>query len=58
LADASAAGVAAEVVELESLALDIDTADDLEALQRTLESTHGGAAHTRGMLSQLLRARS
>lgn len=58
LADASAAGVAAEVVELDSLALDIDTADDLEALQRTLETTHGGAAHTRGMLNQLLRARS
>lgn len=58
LADASAAGIAAEVVELESLALDIDTADDLDALQRTLDSTHGGAAHTRGMLNQLMRARS
>jgi 2-phospho-L-lactate guanylyltransferase len=58
LADASAAGVGAEVVELDSLALDIDTSDDLEALHRTLESTHGGAAHTRGMLSQLMRARS
>jgi len=58
LADASAAGVAAEVVELDSLALDIDTSDDLEALQRTLETTHGGAAHTRGMLNQLMRARS
>ena len=58
LADASVAGVAAEAVELDSLALDVDTADDLEALQRALESTHGGAAHTRGMLSQLLRARS
>jgi len=58
LADADAAGVPAEVVELDSLALDIDTTDDLEALQRHLESTHGGAAHTRGMLSQLLRARS
>jgi 2-phospho-L-lactate guanylyltransferase len=58
LADAGAAGVAAEVVELDSLALDIDTAEDLEALQRALERTHGGAAHTRGMLNQLLRARS
>jgi len=58
LADASAAGIAADVVELDSLALDIDTSDDLEALQQTLESTHGGAAHTRGMLNQLLRARS
>jgi 2-phospho-L-lactate/phosphoenolpyruvate guanylyltransferase len=58
LAEAAAAGVPAEVVELESLGLDIDTADDLEALQRQFESTHGGAAHTRGMLNQLMRARS
>jgi 2-phospho-L-lactate/phosphoenolpyruvate guanylyltransferase len=58
LAEASAAGVPAEAVELDSLALDIDTTDDLEALRRRLESTHGGAAHTRGMLNQLLRARS
>jgi 2-phospho-L-lactate/phosphoenolpyruvate guanylyltransferase len=58
LADAGAAGVPAEVVELDSLALDIDTTDDLEALQRHLENTHGGAAHTRGMLNQLMRARS
>ncbi|HEY4826832.1 MAG TPA: 2-phospho-L-lactate guanylyltransferase [Solirubrobacteraceae bacterium] len=58
LAEASAAGVPAEVVELDSLGLDIDTTDDLEALQRRLGSTHGGAAHTRGMLNQLLRARS
>lgn len=57
-ADASAAGVPAEVVELDSLALDIDTTDDLETLTRRLENIHGGAAHTRGMLNQLLRARS
>ena len=58
LADAQAAGVPAEVVELDSLALDIDTPDDLDALQRTLASTHGGAAHTRGMLNQLMRSRA
>lgn len=58
LSDAEVAGVAAEVVELPSLALDIDTAEDLDALQQTLESTHGAAAHTRGMLNQLLRSRS
>ena len=58
VADAQAAGVAAEVVELSSLALDVDTPDDLDALQQRLDSTHGGAAHTRGMLSQLMRARS
>jgi 2-phospho-L-lactate/phosphoenolpyruvate guanylyltransferase len=58
LADASVAGVAAEVVELPSLALDVDTPDDLAALQRRLDATHGAAAHTRGMLNQLMRARS
>jgi 2-phospho-L-lactate guanylyltransferase len=58
IAEAGASGVPAEVVELESLALDVDTSEDLEALQRQLSSTHGGAAHTRGMLNQLLRARS
>ncbi len=58
LADAQASGVPAEVVELDSLALDVDTPDDLEALQRRLTGTHGGAAHTRGMLNQLMRARA
>jgi 2-phospho-L-lactate/phosphoenolpyruvate guanylyltransferase len=56
LSDASAAGVPAEVVELHSLGLDVDTPDDLDALRRELASTRGGAAHTRGMLSQLTRA--
>lgn len=58
LADASAAGVPAEVVELDSLGLDVDTPEDLEALRRTLASMHGGAAHTRGMLNQLTRAQA
>jgi 2-phospho-L-lactate/phosphoenolpyruvate guanylyltransferase len=58
LADANKAGIAAEVVELESLALDVDTPDDLEALRGQLASTHGGAAHTRGMLNQLMRSRA
>jgi 2-phospho-L-lactate/phosphoenolpyruvate guanylyltransferase len=57
-ADASAAGIPAEVVELDPLALDVDTPDDLEELRRTLASTHGGAAHTRGMLTQLMRAQA
>jgi 2-phospho-L-lactate/phosphoenolpyruvate guanylyltransferase len=57
LADASTAGVPAQVVELDSLALDVDTPEDLEALRRQLAETHGGAAHTRGMLNQLMRAR-
>jgi 2-phospho-L-lactate guanylyltransferase len=58
MADARSHGIAAEVIELDSLALDIDTPDDLEALQQRLAATHGGAAHTRGMLNQLMRARA
>ena len=58
MADADAAGVPAEVVAVPCLALDIDTPDDLEALQQHLTRTRGGAARTRGMLNQLLRARS
>jgi len=58
LADAQQSDVPAQVVEIDSLALDIDTPDDLEALQRKLAATHGGAAHTRGMLNQLMRARA
>lgn len=57
-AHAESAGIAHEVIEVTSLALDIDTPDDLEALQAKLASTHGGAAHTRGMLNQLMRSRS
>jgi 2-phospho-L-lactate guanylyltransferase len=52
---AQAAGVPAEVVEVASLALDVDTPDDLAALQEQLAGSRGGAAHTRGMLHQLQR---
>lgn len=52
---ASSNGAEAEVVTVSSLALDIDTPDDLRALQQALLSTRGAAAHTRGMLSQLTR---
>lgn len=51
-------GTAAEVVEVSTLALDVDTAEDLAVLRQTLDSTRGGAAHTRGMLSQLMRSRA
>ncbi len=44
------------VVEVPSLGLDIDTPEDLEALVSRFESTRGGAAHTRGMISQLIRS--
>jgi 2-phospho-L-lactate guanylyltransferase len=56
--NATAAGVHIETVEVPSLALDIDTPEDLAAVEATLERTRGGAAHTRGMLRQLLRSRS
>ena len=52
---AEEAGVAVEVAEVESLSLDVDTPDDLEALRAVVSSRRGGAAHTRGMLNQLMR---
>jgi 2-phospho-L-lactate/phosphoenolpyruvate guanylyltransferase len=57
LANARAAGVAAETVQLASLALDIDTPDDLAAAEQALADSRGGAAHTRGMLMQMTRSR-
>jgi 2-phospho-L-lactate guanylyltransferase len=56
--NAAAAGVTALTVEVPSLALDIDTPEDLAAVEATLNETRGGAAHTRGMLRQLSRSRS
>jgi 2-phospho-L-lactate/phosphoenolpyruvate guanylyltransferase len=55
---ASAAGVTAHTVEVSSLALDLDTPEDLQAVETTLDDTRGGAAHTRGMLRQLARSRA
>jgi|SRR5947209_389975 2-phospho-L-lactate/phosphoenolpyruvate guanylyltransferase len=55
LADAGSAGLNHEMVEVPTLALDIDTAEDLEELRSVLAGTHGGAAHTRGMLRRLAR---
>ena len=50
---AQAAGAHLAVDEVPSLLLDVDTADDLEALRVALGTWHGNAAHTRGMLSRL-----
>jgi 2-phospho-L-lactate/phosphoenolpyruvate guanylyltransferase len=58
VADAEVAGTVAEVVSVASLELDIDTPEDLEVLRGMLQNSHGGAAHTRGMLSQMLRSRT
>lgn len=52
------AGTAHEIVEVPSLGLDIDTPEDLTDLIAVLDRTHGGAAHTRGMLNQMLRSRA
>jgi len=49
------AGIPIEVAETPSLALDVDTPEDLAALQEALAARRGGAAHTRGMLYQLQR---
>ena len=53
---ARAMGVSWHVREVSSLALDVDTADDLETLADALAQRRGGAAHTRGMMAQLGRA--
>src|SRR5450755_948568 len=58
LAIARQAGAAGEVVDVPSLALDVDTPEDLAALRAALAVTHGRAAHTRGMLNQLMRSRA
>jgi 2-phospho-L-lactate/phosphoenolpyruvate guanylyltransferase len=55
---ATAAGITAHTVEVSSLALDLDTPEDLQTVETTLDETRGGAAHTRGMLRQLARSRA
>lgn len=52
---AQEAGLSVELAELPSLALDVDTPEDLAALRDLMASRRGGAAHTRGMLRQLVR---
>lgn len=55
--EADAAGVIKRTVEVPTLALDLDTPEDLAAMEAALQQRHGGAAHTRGMLRQLSRSR-
>lgn len=52
---ARAARLDSETVEVGSLGLDVDTPEDLAAVEATLAASRGGAAHTRGMLRQLSR---
>jgi 2-phospho-L-lactate/phosphoenolpyruvate guanylyltransferase len=49
------AGITPELAKLPSIELDVDTPDDFAALQEQLAARRGGAAHTRGMLKQMLR---
>lgn len=53
---AQQAGLTVETGEVPSLALDVDTPDDLAALHERLATQRGGAAHTRGMLQRLQRS--
>jgi len=50
---AAAASVPCTVEQLPTLALDVDTLEDLALLRQALAARHGGAAHTRGMLSRI-----
>lgn len=54
---ADAVGTWPEVVDVPTLALDVDTPEDLAVLEQALAARHGGAAHTRGLLSQFTRSR-
>ncbi|HEY2259372.1 MAG TPA: 2-phospho-L-lactate guanylyltransferase [Solirubrobacteraceae bacterium] len=49
-------GLEVATVTVPTLALDVDTPDDLVAVESELDNSHGGAAHTRGMLRQLSRS--
>lgn len=55
-AGARAAGANHEVVAIPGLGLDVDTPEDLDQLEATLNHTHGRAAHTRAILGRLVRA--
>jgi 2-phospho-L-lactate/phosphoenolpyruvate guanylyltransferase len=54
-AAAAAAGVQCRIAEPFSLALDVDTIEDLDALSEALAASTGGAANTRGLLKRLER---
>ena len=58
MAAARAAGVACALERLPTLALDVDTGQDLELLAATLEGRRGQAPSTRGALRQLDRSQA
>ena len=49
---AAEAGATVRAVEVVTLGLDVDTADDLAALSAALQDVRGGASHTRGLLAR------
>jgi 2-phospho-L-lactate guanylyltransferase len=51
---AAAASVPCQRAEVSTLALDVDTPEDLDELRALLAGTHGRAAHTRGILRRLM----
>jgi 2-phospho-L-lactate/phosphoenolpyruvate guanylyltransferase len=53
---ASRRGLRCAVAPLPSLALDVDTAEDLAALAETLKHSHGRAPRTEGVLKQIERS--
>jgi 2-phospho-L-lactate guanylyltransferase len=57
MARARDAGLPLHVAEAPSLALDVDAPEDLVALRELLAERRGGAAHTRGLIIRLDRAR-
>jgi 2-phospho-L-lactate guanylyltransferase len=57
LAQARGAGLSLEVAEIPSLALDVDTPEDLAELSARLDDRRGPAPMTRGTLRQLDRSR-
>lgn len=50
---AADAGARCHVADVPSLALDVDTGDDLDALLGRFSSVHGGGANTRGLLVRI-----
>jgi 2-phospho-L-lactate guanylyltransferase len=58
VAQAERRGLAYAVADVASLGLDLDTGEDLEQLVAALADVHGRAARTRGVLSQIGRART
>jgi 2-phospho-L-lactate guanylyltransferase len=49
-----AAGAAVYEAEPATIVLDVDTGEDLAALQERLDEVRGGASHTRGLLPRIL----